>query len=78
MKYLLVLLVVAIGVWALLRPRRTPPPAAPRKPRSEPPSAPADMVACAHCDLRLPRSEALLDAQGRSYCDDAHRRAGPR
>lgn len=75
MKYLLVMLVVGVGLWLLLRPaRRRPPPAAPAKRREQP----ADMVACAHCDLRLPRGEAVFDANGRAFCDDAHRRAGPR
>ncbi len=34
------------------------------------------MVACAHCGVHLPASEALL-AHGRSYCSAAHRDAGP-
>jgi uncharacterized protein len=34
------------------------------------------MVACAHCGVHLPASEALL-AYGRSYCSAAHRDAGP-
>lgn len=75
MKYLLVLLVVGVGLWLLLRPaRRQPPPAAAAKRREQP----ADMVACAHCDLRLPRGEAVFDADGHAFCDDAHRRAGRR
>ncbi len=76
MKYLLVLLVVVVGLWLMLRPRRSRP-APPARP-APPPAAPADMVACARCDLRLPRGDALFDAEGRPYCDDAHRRAGPR
>lgn len=83
MKYLLVLLVVVLGVWLLMRPRTggTParPPADPpkrtNKARKDPP---AEMVACAHCDLRLPLAESLPDADGRPYCSDAHRLAGPR
>jgi uncharacterized protein len=75
MKYLLVMLVVGVGLWLLLRPRGAQrPPAAP--PRQVEP--PADMVACAHCDLRLPRGEAVFDPEGRAFCDDAHRHAGPR
>lgn len=75
MKYLLVLLVVAVGLWLLLRPRR----AQPTEPARRPPAPqPADMVACAHCDLRLPRAEAVFDAQGHAFCDEAHRSAGPR
>lgn len=80
MKYLLVLLVVVIGVFALMgRSRRPPatPDAKPAKPgRSEP--APATMLACAHCGLHLPGDEAHRDAEGRAFCSDAHRLAGPR
>lgn len=75
MKYLLVLLVVSVGLWLLLRPRRKPPPEPARRSAAAPP---ADMVACAHCDLRMPRAEALFDAQGRPFCGEAHHRAGPR
>jgi len=34
------------------------------------------MVACAHCGVNLPRSEALESA-GRFYCSEEHRRIGP-
>jgi uncharacterized protein len=78
MKYLLVLIVVVLGLWLLLRARPSTradrPPAAKKKG----PSGPAAMVACAHCDLRLPQSEAQFDAQGRPFCSEAHRLAGPR
>jgi uncharacterized protein len=36
-----------------------------------------DMVACVHCGVHLPASQALL-LDGRSYCSEAHRSAGPR
>lgn len=78
MKYLLVLIVVVGGLWLLLRQRpaaRVDPPKAARK---KAPPGPAAMVACAHCDLRLPQSEAQFDAQGRPFCSEAHRLAGPR
>ena len=74
MKYLLVLVVVVVGLWLMLRQR-------PAATGSSPPRtgkrAPAEMVACAHCDLRLPRTEAVFDAEGRPYCGGAHLRAGP-
>jgi uncharacterized protein len=38
---------------------------------------PQIMVACAHCGLHLPRSDAVLDTQGRGFCGAAHRLAGP-
>ena len=34
------------------------------------------MVGCAHCGVNLPRSEAL-EAAGRFYCSEEHRRIGP-
>jgi uncharacterized protein len=75
MKYLLVLAVVTVVLWLLLRPKRPRPPEALRR---TPAAPPADMVACAHCDLRLPRAEAVFDALGRPFCGEAHLRAGPR
>lgn len=80
MKYLLVLLVVGIGLWALFgRSRRQAGP-----PTAPPPQKPAEatelvpMLTCAHCGVHLPREDAVLDAGGRAYCGDAHRLAGPR
>lgn len=40
--------------------------------------APLKMVACAHCGVHLPQSDALVDAGGRHYCGEPHRVAGPR
>ena len=77
MKYLLVLIVVVLGLWLLLR-KRSPPAQQPKASGKKAPPALAAMVACAHCDLRLPQAEALLDGQGRPYCSEAHRLAGPR
>lgn len=74
MKYLLVFLVVAIGLWALLKRVRGPADKAP------PPSsqrAPQAMVACAHCGLHLPAADAVLEGS-HIYCSDAHRLLGPR
>lgn len=79
MKYVLVVLVVVIGL-LLLRSaarRRDEPPAAP-PPRADKPRPALDMVACAHCGVHLPGGDALVDAAGRSFCTDDHRRAGPR
>lgn len=79
MKYLLVLVVIAIGLWMLNKrlrgPARRPPPPGARPP--QPPQAPAAMVACAHCGLHLPAADAVPDG-GRLYCSEAHRRLGPR
>ncbi len=71
MKYLLVLLVLAVAYGLWRSKTRRPPPATVR-----PAAAPQAMVECAHCGLHLPRSEAL--AQGaQHYCCNAHRNAGP-
>jgi uncharacterized protein len=56
-------------------------PAAPgtrrRARKARPPQA-QPMVACAHCGVHLPRSDAVADGAGRLFCGDAHRIAGPR
>lgn len=75
LKYLLVLLVVAIGVWSLLSrlrgPRRDDD--APRKPGG---AKPLQMVRCAHCGLHLAAGEAVSDGP-RHYCSETHKRLGP-
>lgn len=78
MKYLLVLVVVIVGLWLLLRKRDGTPPSTPRPQPQPSKGLAAEMIACAHCDLRLPRAEAVFDGDGRPYCDVAHRFAGPR
>ncbi|MDC2858024.1 PP0621 family protein [Delftia sp. DT-2] len=80
MKYLLVLIVivVAVGVWRSQRRaearerRQAAAPRNPANPANAPLAAPQDMVECAHCGLHLPRSEAI-EAAGRSYCSAEHR-----
>lgn len=72
MKYLLVLLVVLVGVWAWrhgrrLENRRPPPPGA-----GQAAAEPQDMACCPVCGLHLPRSEALAGRKG-LYCSAAHR-----
>lgn len=80
MKYLLVLLVVAVGVMLLLgRSRRRGDAAAPPPPAAKGGAqGPAAMIACAHCGVHLPGDDAVRDSAGRGYCGDEHRRAGPR
>lgn len=67
MKFLLLILVV-LGVLWLARSLRKPtlPPTPAQPPRNE------DMVACAHCGVHLPRSEAL-PGRGGVFCGEAHR-----
>lgn len=68
MKYLVVLLVlvVAIGVW---RSRRAPA----QRTATPPPPAPQHMLACHHCGVHVPRAEALMQGP-RAYCCAEHRR----
>lgn len=73
MKYLvlLVVLVVAFGIWRSNR-------AAPRESRpgtARPPALPQDMVACAHCGVHVPRADAVLQG-GQTYCSVEHQRLG--
>lgn len=83
MKYLLVLGVVLFGIWLWGHNRRIQAreraeaqrearAAAQRsKPTSTTPSA---MVACVHCGLHLPLTDAVQGTQG-PYCSHGHRRA---
>ncbi len=78
MKYLL-LIALALGLlwwWRLLvRKNRGGPSARGTDPSPSHPPGPADdMIACSHCGLHLPRSEALVGGRG-SYCSAAHREA---
>ena len=79
MKYLLLLVVIAIGFWLLgkrLRgPDRPPPGSGTAKKRASQP--PAAMVACAHCGLHLPAADAVREG-AHLYCGEAHRLLGPR
>ena len=83
LKYLLIGVLV---IWLLYSPllkrmrqlRRDRPASRPATRPSPPPAAQVeDMVACAHCGVHLPASEACLDAARRLYCCAAHRDAGP-
>lgn len=73
MKYLvlMVVLVVAIGIWRSNRAT----PKEPRAAKARPPALPQDMVACAHCGLHVPRADALLQG-GQAYCSTEHQRLG--
>lgn len=75
MKYLLLILVLAL-VFFMLGVKRARPPARPAKPPAAPPPAPAalDMVSCSQCGLHLPLTEAL-PGRGGQFCSAAHRKA---
>ena len=70
MKYLVILIVLVV-VYAWLRGQRSagvqPPPERPPLP------PPQDTVACAHCGVHIPRSEALTVGKS-SYCCVEHQR----
>ncbi len=74
MKFILLILVVLLVVWAMRAGRKridvpkAPPAPAPPAPQRE------DMLSCAHCGLHLPRGEAL-PGRGGVFCGEAHRSA---
>lgn len=77
MKFVILLVAVLVLFWLLFGRTR-------RVSRKVPPSKAAPgsiasegMVACAHCGLHVPISEAV-QRDGLSYCGAAHRDAGPR
>ena len=76
LKYLLVLAVVFVALQIWRARRRTPrTPSPPRAAAPLPP--PQDMVACAHCGLHLPRTDALAGPGAQAYCCAEHQRQGP-
>jgi uncharacterized protein len=80
LKLLLVVVVLVVAAWLWIGRRRPPgaPPAAKPPARPEAPKATQTMLACAHCGVHLPQGDALMDAAGRPYCNEAHRLQGPR
>ena len=79
MKYLVLLLVVAVGLY-LLRGRSTGrrPDGGKTSAPQQAPETPGPMLKCAHCGVHVPHDDSVLDAAGRTFCSDAHRLAGPR
>jgi uncharacterized protein len=74
MKYLVLLGVIVLAWVLFFKSRRKPPPVGGAKDASRA----APMIACSHCGVHLPKTEALFDAEGRPFCGEAHRLAGPR
>ncbi len=70
-RLILLALAVLILVWLVRRALRE------RQPPQGPPGVPGELVACAHCGVLVPRSEAR-DAAGAQYCSEDHARLGPR
>jgi uncharacterized protein len=78
MKFLLLLAVIGIAFWLFKARRRVP---GPKKPPARPAEGQATatpMLACAHCGVHLPQTDAVIDAGGRPFCSAAHLQAGPR
>lgn len=75
MKYLIVLVAVAVGLWLLFgRASRRGSVGSGRPGR---PAVDTEaMVVCAHCGVHLPRGDAVADG-ALVYCSEAHRIAGP-
>ncbi|MCH2242257.1 MAG: hypothetical protein MK041_10060 [Aquabacterium sp.] len=78
LKWIGVILLVAVVWWLLRRSSGQPTAQAPAPPqalRGQPArrSGPQTIVACTHCDLHLPVDEAFMGPDGRPYCSEAHR-----
>ena len=74
-KLILIVLAIVAVVWLVRRALSGPPAAG-----TPPPGAgeqKGELVACAHCRVNLPKSEARAVA-GRFYCNEEHVRLGPR
>ena len=71
-RLILLAAAIAVFVWLVRRAAQGRPGGGP-----PPPGAPADLVACAHCGVLVPRGESR-EAAGARYCSDAHARLGPR
>ncbi len=78
MKFLLLLGLFLLVVWLVSRARRgstrVDPPQAPTEPPTVEEATREDIVACLHCGLHLPQSEALAAPDG-WFCGQAHRLA---
>jgi uncharacterized protein len=76
-RVLILLLLALLVVWWVFgraaRLRDAPPGG--RKRRGEPASQIQDIVACAHCGVHVPRSEAVSDGVDH-YCGEPHRLLG--
>lgn len=72
MKYLLVLAVVALAYTLWKHNRQSEMQSGKDAPQRPQPNTPATMVACKHCGLVLPETEAVKGKRG-DYCGEAHR-----
>lgn len=72
MKFLLLLVVALLVLWAW---RSNRPVAPPRK--SKPDTQPQDMVSCAQCGLHFPKADAVAGDKGLYCCAEHRQRAEP-
>lgn len=73
MKIVLVLIAVLVGVWLFRSNRRAPRnPAKSERSSANPAVAQLEMVRCLHCDVHLPKSDAVTGRRG-IYCSLEHR-----
>jgi uncharacterized protein len=78
-RLLFIIAIVGVAVWWMFGRRKGGGEAVrPEAPPVDKAAAPLAMVACAHCAVHLPRDETVADADGRLFCGEAHRVAGPR
>jgi uncharacterized protein len=71
-RLLVLIVLVVLAVWLVRRAlrgaeRRQPPPSVKE----------GELIACAHCGVHLPRSEAR-QSEGALYCSEEHARLGKR
>ncbi len=71
MKYLFLLLVILLVIWAIKRTKTGRPIKPPAPPKTRTPS---EMVSCTHCGIHLPQEEAVSGQKG-LYCSTEHRAA---
>jgi uncharacterized protein len=64
------------GVLWLLKGRRRKGGDAPARRQQEAPAKPQAMLACAHCGVHIPKTQALSQDQ-QWYCSQAHLEQGP-
>ena len=72
MKYLLLLAVVIGAVWWLRQSGRVRAPTSTARETGA--GTPQDMVACTHCQVHIPRSDAIAGASGQYCCADHRQR----
>jgi uncharacterized protein len=76
MKYVIIIVIVLALVW-LARSRRPTVRGDDEAVKKRAPPAIEDMVTCTHCNLHLPKSDAL-PGRGGYFCGEAHRAAHER